>query len=67
MKTINRILGWCGYAVFHRDERIFERLVTTQDWMEREAGYRRRIASLSANLSYHRRQLALARKAAIKP
>jgi len=41
---------------------IFERLVTTQDWMEREAGYRRRIASLSANLSYHRRQLALARK-----
>ena len=49
-----------------RDEMIFERLVTTQDWMEREAGYRRRIASLSANLSYHRRQLALARKEAGK-
>ena len=66
MRIINRILGWFGYAVFHRDEMIFERLVTTQDWMEREAGYRRRIASLSANLSYHRRQLALARKEAGK-
>jgi len=62
MKAINRILGWAGYAVFHRDEMIFERLVTTQDWMEREAGYRRRIGALSANLSYYRRQLALARK-----
>ena len=66
MRIINRILGWFGYAVFSRDEMIFERLVTTQDWMEREAGYRRRIASLSANLSYHRRQLALARKEAGK-
>jgi len=62
MRIINRILGWFGYSAFSRDEMFFERLVTTQDWMEREAGYRRRIASLSANLSYHRRQLALARK-----
>jgi hypothetical protein len=62
MKTINRILGWFGFAVFHRHEMIFERLVTAQNWLEREAAYRRRIASLSANLSYHRRQLALARK-----
>jgi hypothetical protein len=62
MKSINRILGWFGFAVFHRHEMIFERLVTAQNWLEREAAYRRRIASLSANLSYHRRQLALARK-----
>ena len=62
MRIINRSLGWFGYALFSSDEMIFERLVTAQDWMEREAGYRRRIASLSANLSYHRRQLALARK-----